>query len=633
MKKLFKYIPIVALFAVACNPMDEVYDELDARIEPYREDISYTLAAEDYKAIRNAAIKLAETKEDSAWANSIQNDLALNQKYSAADFVAPILGPKFPALNLKSSCLVTYNVFDKPAYLFAYEGASTYKLAAADYTAVGGDVEKNGYFFPSESGDKHLSALLLGKFPDATADQYAYVTYNQADEDPAGSVVLLNEAFDDYAAYDTINKNGWKIYSEAGAKAWQGRVYDNNPYAQASAFGAAGVEIFYMISPAVDLSASTENMFSFDVKIGYWNANCLQVVISEDFDGTDVEGATWTDVSSNFTFPTEPTDGYGAAFAEAGKLNLSDYTGTIHIAFKYVGDGANDQSTTYQIDNVLVKGVESAKKSANADYAVYNDMYKFNGTIWTKDNSAMVLDPADYQTMGISSFSSSNLPANYLPVFLGITLPFAQEGDLQVITYEFNATLSAVEYSFTAGSWAQQGPIFEKADQFVYGDNGWVFDPTIKLEPTAADYQLLVDYVYTNLSREYGSTYGNDEFYFGASAYYLNFDLRLGKRADFGIPGFDGLDTEAAVALTWDRVEEGITILLGLKYPDAVEQVSGINVYYWVTFKTYENDLAKRTLTGIFKYVEGTGFVRDLEYEDQMVSESKLKDTDIDWNR
>lgn len=633
MKKLFKYIPIVALFAVACNPMDEVYDELDARIEPYKEDISYTLAAEDYKAIRNAAIKLAENKEDSAWANSIQNDLALNQKYSAADFVAPILGPKFPALNLKSSCLVTYNVFEKPEYLFNYEGANAYKLAAADYTAVGGDVEKNGYFFPSESGDKHLPTLLLGKFPNAVADDYAYVTYNQADEDPAGSVVLLNEAFDDYAKYDTINKNGWMVYSEAGDKAWQGRVFDNNPYAQASAFGAAGAEVFYMITPAINLANSIENIFSFDVKIGYWNANCLQVVISEDFDGNDVEGATWTDVSSNFTFPTEPTDGYGAAFAEAGKLNLSDYSGTIHIAFKYVGDGANAQSTTYQIDNVLVKGVESAKKSANADYAVYNDMYKFNGTVWAKDNSVMVLDPADYQTMGISGFSSSNLPANYLPVFLGMTLPFSQEGDLQVITYEFNATLSAVEYSFTAGSWVQNGPIFEKADQFVFGDNGWVFDPTIKLKPTAADYQLLVDYVYTNLSRDYGSSYGNDEFYFGASAYYLNFDLRLGKRSDYSIPGFDGLDTEAAVALTWDRVEEGITILLGLKYPDAVEQVSGINVYYWVTFATYENDLAKRTLTGIFKYVEGTGFVRDLEYEDQMVSESKLQDTDVDWNR
>jgi hypothetical protein len=524
-------------------------------------------------------------------------------------------------------------LFEKPAYLFDYEGANAYKLAAADYTAVGGDVEKNGYFFPSESASKHLPTLLLDKFPDAVADDYAYVTYNQSDEDPAGSIVHLNETFDAYAKYDTINLNGWMVYSEAGDKAWQGRVFDNNPYAQASAFGAAGAEVFYMITPAIDLANSVENIFSFDIKIGYWNANCLQVVVSEDFDGTDVEGATWTDVSSNFTFPTEPTDGYGAAFAEAGKLNLSDYTGTIYIAFKYVGDGANNQSTTYQIDNVLVKGVEPAKKSANADYAIYNDMYKFNGTLWSKDNSVMVLDPADYETMGISAFSSSNLPANYLPAFLGITQPFAQEGDLQVIAYEFNATLSAVEYDYTAGSWAQKGPIFEKADQFVYGDKGWVFDPTIKFEPTAADYQLLIDYVYTNLSRDYGSSYGNDEFYYGASAYYLNFDLRLGKRADYSIPGFDGLETEAAVALSWDRVEEGIIIMLGLKYPDAVEQVSGIDVYYWVTFKTYENDLAKRTLTGIFKYVEGTGFVRDLEFEDQMVSESKLKDTDINWNR
>ncbi|MCK9207825.1 MAG: DUF5017 domain-containing protein [Salinivirgaceae bacterium] len=635
MKKFIKYFPIVMLFMWSCNPMQEVYDELDTKIEPYKEDISYTLTSDDYKAIKNSAIKLATNNEDSTWANAILSDLALNQKYSAMDFVAPLLAPKFPALKDLSTCMVTYNLYEKPEYLIGYEAASKYKLTASDYTAVGGDVEKNGYFFPSESADKYLPGLLADTFPNAIADQYAYVTYNQSDTDPIGSVVLLSEEFNDYEKYDTINKNGWMVYSETGSKAWQGREFNSNRYAQASAYGATGAEILYMITPAIDLSTSVENNLTFDVNVGYWTHVALSVLISDDLNGTDVENATWYDVTNNFTLPTTgPADGYGAAFVNSGNLLLNDFTGTIHVAFRYTGDGSASQTTTYQVDNVVVKGIESTKKSAKAaDYLVYNDLYKFNGTSWVKDINIMALDPADYILMGISGFSSSNLPNSYLPSLLRYNIPVPAEGKIQVVVYEYSSNLSAREYQYSLGYWNLVGFISAKSDQFTYADNGWAFNPAVKFFPTAADYQLLVDYVYKELSRDYGSSYGNDEFYFGASAYYLNFDLRLSNRTKYNIPGFEGLDNESAIDLTWQRVEEGLIILLTEKFPEAVPEVGGIEVEYWLSFNTYENDLSKKSYTGIFVFTNEGGFVRDTEKEDNAVTNGQLTEAEVNWNR
>ena len=71
--------------------------------------------------------------------------------------------------------------------------------------------------------------------------------------------------------------------------------------------------------------------FGFDIKIGYWNANCLSILISEDYTD-DVTTATWTDITGNFTIPEEPASGYGNDFEPAGRFSLYKYAGkTLHL--------------------------------------------------------------------------------------------------------------------------------------------------------------------------------------------------------------------------------------------------------------------------------------------------------------
>ena len=56
MKKIFKYIPVIGLFMWACNPTDDVYDELDSQKVPYNEAVEYKLTSDDYSLVTVASL-------------------------------------------------------------------------------------------------------------------------------------------------------------------------------------------------------------------------------------------------------------------------------------------------------------------------------------------------------------------------------------------------------------------------------------------------------------------------------------------------------------------------------------------------------------------------------------------------
>lgn len=75
--------------------------------------------------------------------------------------------------------------------------------------------------------------------------------------------------------------------------------------------------------------------------------------------------------------------------------------------------------------------------------------------------------------------------------------------------------------------------IVDKTEQFVLSDGKWNFDPstviTLKAEKgnaeSAAFYQAITDWVKEN-HPEYVTSYGNNDYYYGGSAYNNNFDFR-----------------------------------------------------------------------------------------------------------
>jgi hypothetical protein len=86
--------------------------------------------------------------------------------------------------------------------------------------------------------------------------------------------------------------------------------------------------------------------------MAYWTHQAgnepLTILASTDYDGTNFETATWTELSA--TLPTSGNANY--EWVESGEISLSQFTGNVAIAFKYVG--SDTESTSMQIDDVVV---------------------------------------------------------------------------------------------------------------------------------------------------------------------------------------------------------------------------------------------------------------------------------------
>ena len=77
--------------------------------------------------------------------------------------------------------------------------------------------------------------------------------------------------------------------------------------------------------------------------------NKLEVFISSDFDGTNVLSATWTRLDAVVADNT--TNGY--TYIPSGEIDLSAYTGTIHLAFKATGNGSSLDGL-FQVDKIKI---------------------------------------------------------------------------------------------------------------------------------------------------------------------------------------------------------------------------------------------------------------------------------------
>nr|WP_321408700.1 DUF5689 domain-containing protein [uncultured Carboxylicivirga sp.] len=164
---------------------------------------------------------------------------------------------------------------------------------------------------------------------------------------PAGSFYYEN--FENAADGMDIFITGMSNYAETGERLWQGKTYNNNKYAQATAYSSSdATNDIWLVTPSISLDGKTNPNFNCDINGGYDNGATLEVYVLTDYDGSSNPWdatATKLDVS----LPTVPSSNY-ATFENSGDIDLSSYSGTIHIAFKY--SGSTSQTTTWQVDNI-----------------------------------------------------------------------------------------------------------------------------------------------------------------------------------------------------------------------------------------------------------------------------------------
>ncbi len=184
--------------------------------------------------------------------------------------------------------------------------------------------------------------------------------------------------------------NGWTFVTVAGNKPWTIGTYNGNHYANANGYNDDVDNEQWCISPAFDLNA----LRGLDVTLTFRNAMKftgpdLELLFSNDYDGTDPNGATWEPLSfvhseGNYTW------------TESGEISLNEFSGdNCHIAFKYIST-IDEGAAAWEIDDILVvaeitPGVATAEVTLDID-------------VWNSNNELMIVNHGN-GTLNVTVFN------------------------------------------------------------------------------------------------------------------------------------------------------------------------------------------------------------------------------------
>ena len=296
------------------------------------------------------------------------------------------------------------------------------------------------------------------------------------------------------------------------------------------------------------------------------------------------------------------------------------------------------QTTTYQIDNVVFGNDIPTLVKTEPMYALYEKTDKGWNSVNHQD--ILTLTPADYTAMGDPgknfNFSSSIPAEEYLPNYLAKTINYPLDGDEKLMVYKYyngsevQVNSDSYLYSSKTARWTKNSYITTQTEQYVKSNGKWNFDPrvVISLPPTKSNattvlyMQTATDWVWENIDQKllnvtkkgdgYVTSYGNNEYYTGCSAYYGNVDMRVAKAREQYAAGYEGMDDEAIYNKMCEHLIEVMAEVLAKLNANAVP-VDGIEVLYTVQVGIFTgttvNDCThqlvyKVTAPGKFEYVE-----------------------------
>ncbi len=216
-----------------------------------------------------------------------------------------------------------------------------YTYAWADF--ADDPVEGGVYNITAIASFFHDPQLLL-----RSLDDMEYVGEDDDNGEDVDPVTTIDEDFQDYPDHDVIEGNGWTAIAEEGERNWICRTHENNHYAQATAFNSNDDNnIMWMITPPVDLDASNEPVLEFLSAKAFYTHDGFSVYIATDFDG-DVQQASWESLPATLAGDGDNDH----EWIHSGEIDLSGYSGIIHIAWRYEGSEPAGNTGTFRVDDV-----------------------------------------------------------------------------------------------------------------------------------------------------------------------------------------------------------------------------------------------------------------------------------------
>ena len=175
-----------------------------------------------------------------------------------------------------------------------------------------------------------------------------------------GPVQLLYEDFESIPVNTLLALKGWQNIPETGGQFYTGKMISFNRFAEISAF-ATGLPAVssWLVSPAINLGATSNEQLSFLTKDAFDNGGTLQVYVSTNHDGgSQPWKARWTLLKS--VISKGAVNGIASKWTSSGTISLNSFNGTVYIAFKYEGNDLpgvlNKKTTAFQLDEIRLMG-------------------------------------------------------------------------------------------------------------------------------------------------------------------------------------------------------------------------------------------------------------------------------------
>lgn len=632
---------VLALTACDDNSWNKDYlDGFEDAMPDINKDVQtveYTLTDDDYATLAglsaNKTLAGDELKDELANVGKLKRftDAISAEKYMPA-FLSSSGFPYF-ALNDGSAVKVTFNQADAlPEELEKLNAAGSYTLSADDYKTVwGSDEDYAEALSPAHAPKQAIPALLKALKPEAVLGDYMVVNYNYSATDPV---------FDtpDIPARDpqTIEFDASADRNDEELKAFWQAIVDWVFETQDVPLGSTGI-------------TSGEGYVTSYGNNEYWSgASAYQV--NADLRGSKAiaqyaagyEGMTEEQVSElMFTRFKEQSLPYalGKKYTDlvdgdVFKVTYKTYTGVTasYIATYEVKDGAITFVSNVSADAAAAPAKAPARVAEVASVKS-TDVFYFDGSKWSvPDNVIAISDAQCIEITGrYNTLTAAQADAN-LPIFLKVNYPYATADTQKYVVYnEYKTGYVARQYIYDGSEWAENDGIEQTTLQFVRKDGQWLADPSVVItlpigknqELSMQYYQACCDWVYENIDVPLGSTsitsgfgyvtsFGNNEYYTGASAYQGNVDLRADKAVAQYPDGYAGMSDAEVVALMKKRFEEEVMPAVLAKFHPDLAPMDGVQVTLTLVFGTYDGSNKTETARwevvapGEFKFLDCT---------------------------
>ncbi len=651
-KSLIAGAAVLALAACDYNSWNEDYlDGFETPDNTNVKTVEYTLTAADYAAVAanktNAALAGDALKDQLANVGKLHR---FTDEIPAADYMPAFLAStSFPYFSLSdgSAVKLTFNVADAlPEELEKLNATEAYTLTTEDYQTIWDSEEDYAdALAPSHTPEVAIPAVLAGKYPDAELGDYVVVNYNWSENDPVfNAQPTPDPGFEPTAVLgslemdQTVTVRGWitgvcergYIVTDASGSvfAYYGGGIDIASYpigaeievtAPVSSYNKGwqldgskvisetvnknGEPYTYPAPEILTGSKMDELITRADNELAMYVQMTGTVAVSGNNINIVVEGAEEAKGSAYFS-----TEAQKEMLTDGAKVTVTGYFIAV-AGTRYMNTVVTDIKTGAAAPARVAQLASTGKAQA----------YYFNGTRWSKPNNVTALSAAQCNEITGKTYGNlTKAQADYaLPIFLKQTFPYAQAGNQQFIVFNCNDVKAYVgrQYIFDGAEWAENDGIEETTLQFVRQGGSWKADPSVVLvlpsgkgqELSATYYQACTDWVYENIDVPLGSTsitsgfgyvtsYGNNEYYSGTSAYQNNVDLRADKAAAQYPEGYAGMSDAEIVALMKKRFEtEVMPGVLAKLHPEAAP-MEGVQVTYTITFGTYDGSNHTETI-------------------------------------